>query len=212
MRVALIDYEHTHVAWVELPDNVKLPQTVIHDGMPFIKHSENTYKLTEGVFHTFTKMPVIDMAKKFDRPVVTEAMSTKWFSGCVGEAKLKLEIKAVVPWSSTMKIIVDETRIIRVNGVWSPDIEDTSKTREMRSAGDKLYNRWRKAVNEFCNEYRPMKSRLVLTMLGLDVEGRIVCDIEKRIPSLMTLPGEQLSLRKHLLGGGLFTPARWRMP
>jgi hypothetical protein len=214
MRVALLNDDHEHTAWVELPDNVRAPQTIVHDGTPYVRLTENCYVLTDGVFHSHTCMPLIQIARRFHKPAFVEAASTRWFSGCVGEARLKLDVKIASPWMQSMKLVIEDARAIRVQGVWSPDVDDLSASDESRRTNRNLLNRWRATTNKFCNEFRPPGSRLILTMLAIDLSGRIVCEIHKMIPATSggKVPAQELSLRKHLLEGGLFSPAVWRMP
>lgn len=213
MRVALYDNDRRHTRWVELPDTIRPPQVIMIDGIPYVAAEDAaTYRLAAGVHHTFSEEPSIDMAKKFDRPVVAEANSTRWFSGCVGEAKMLLSVDIESPWMESMKLSVTTTRTIRIHGVWSADCEDKALHETSVHARRKLLSECRRAVNQFCCEWRPPNSKLMLTMMGVDVNGRLVCEIHKHMPAIGQVPVQVLSLRKHLLGTGLFTPAKWRLP
>ncbi len=211
MRVALIDFEHHHVSWVDLPDTQKPPQTILRDGLPFIRIMEAVYKISEGAFHSFTEEPIIKIVRKFSKPVVVEAMSTRWFNGCVGEAKFKTLFHINPPWAGEMSLNLIDTRAIRVHGVWSPDIDNMRQPREMRGAAEYLGNKWRRRTNDFCNVTRKPGSKLLLTLYAIDNAGRIVCEVQKKYLAMNKDAETTISLRKHLLEDGLFTPARWSM-
>lgn len=213
LKVPLFDYDRKHRRFADIPDGQKQPQVIMWDGVPYVADGTGAYVLAGGVSHVFTREPLIAMVKVFDKPVVAEANSTKWFSGTVGEAKMILHCEIKLPWMDTMKLSVVTTRPIRVHGVWSPDHSDIAVTFEGRKARQELWAKCRRLTNEFCNTFRPQNSKLMLSMMGLDMNGRLVCEIHKHIPALIGGAGAQvLSLRKALLESGSFTPAQWRLP
>ncbi len=211
MKVALFDYDRRHSRWLEVPDTFSPPHVLLVDGVPYIADGENCYRIAASVRHIASNEPIIEMAKLFKHPVQAEANSTRWFNGCVGEAKVELRVDIELPWFDAMKLSVTSVRAIRVHGVWSPDCDDKVLSISGRQSVASIYGQYRRATNEFCNKYRPRDSKLMLTMLGVDLNGRIVCEIHKHIAPAFGQPGEVLSLRKRLLDSG-FLPAQWRLP
>lgn len=215
MIVRLTDILGDFIRVVEVPDAV-LPKisALTFDGVPYVRQDAETFQMVNGYYATRGHVAEsIDMGRIFERPIVHELRTTRWFSGISGEALFDIDVTIAIPWADSFTIRIRDTRPIRLNNLWCPEWPGETQhgiPNAVRAAFVQS-SKCRSLTNEFCNSNRPRGTKLMAAIAGIDTMSRLIVDITKVIPPIGSkTPELRLSLQEHLLNSRLFQPASWR--
>lgn len=209
MNVTLTDPDGGFVRDVELPDNLPVrPECVMLDGAPYaLVLDSGKYRRMVGVWTTRSTAFEIPVAFRIPQPETFEIASSRWVTGCLASCKIRYRVEANLPWGQKQVQSFEETRPVVLNGVWAPVPE--SRDWNKPDTGEIA----RRLASEFCNKRRPRGSRLVATVLAMDVAGRMVVDIDRHDPAnfFQKAPAQAVSMKRAMLESPAFVPAVWRM-